>query len=260
MCGFVGFVGGTDNQSEVLTKMMDRIVHRGPDMGGQFIDGRVALGFRRLSILDLTEAGAQPMANEDGSVVIVFNGEIYNFQELRSELEAKGYKFHCGADTESLLHGYEEWGEAVLDRLRGMYAFVIWDKKKNKLFGARDIFGIKPLYYYPMADAGDGAPGVLFGSEIKSFLDYPHFHKAVNKKALRPYMTLQYSATEETFFEGLQAAAGALLYRRHPDRQDEHRALLGLRLLCRREAVRGVRRRAGRGRARERRGPSHRRR
>lgn len=149
MCGFVGFVGGTDNQSEVLTKMMDRIVHRGPDMGGQFIDGRVALGFRRLSILDLTEAGAQPMANEDGSVVIVFNGEIYNFQELRSELEAKGYKFHCGADTESLLHGYEEWGEAVLDRLRGMYAFVIWDKKKNKLFGARDIFGIKPLYYYP---------------------------------------------------------------------------------------------------------------
>ncbi len=183
--------------------MMDRIVHRGPDMGGQFIDGRVALGFRRLSILDLTEAGAQPMANEDGSVVIVFNGEIYNFQELRSELEAKGYKFHCGADTESLLHGYEEWGEAVLDRLRGMYAFVIWDKKKNKLFGARDIFGIKPLYYYPMADAGDGAPGVLFGSEIKSFLDYPHFHKAVNKKALRPYMTLQYSATEETFFEGV---------------------------------------------------------
>ena len=203
MCGFVGFVGGTDNQSEVLTKMMDRIVHRGPDMGGQFIDGRVALGFRRLSILDLTEAGAQPMANEDGSVVIVFNGEIYNFQELRSELEAKGYKFHCGADTESLLHGYEEWGEAVLDRLRGMYAFVIWDKKKNKLFGARDIFGIKPLYYYPMSDAGDGAPGVLFGSEIKSFLDYPHFHKAVNKKALRPYMTLQYSATEETFFEGV---------------------------------------------------------
>ena len=203
MCGFVGFVGGTDNQSEVLTKMMDRIVHRGPDMGGQFIDGRVALGFRRLSILDLTEAGAQPMANEDGSVVIVFNGEIYNFQELRSELEVKGYKFHCGADTESLLHGYEEWGEAVLDRLRGMYAFVIWDKKKNKLFGARDIFGIKPLYYYPMADAGDGAPGVLFGSEIKSFLDYPHFHKAVNKKALRPYMTLQYSATEETFFEGV---------------------------------------------------------
>ena len=101
MCGFVGFVGGTDNQSEVLTKMMDRIVHRGPDMGGQFIDGRVALGFRRLSILDLTEAGAQPMANEDCSVVIVFNGEIYNFQELRSELEAKGYQFHCGADTES---------------------------------------------------------------------------------------------------------------------------------------------------------------
>ncbi len=142
-----------------------------------------------------TEAGAQPMSSDDSSVVIVFNGEIYNFQELPFRARGQGYKFHCGADTESLLHGYEEWGEAVLDRLRGMYAFVIWDKKKNKLFGARDIFGIKPLFYYPMADAGDGAPGVLFGSEIKSFLDYPHFHKAVNKKALRPYMTLQYSAT-----------------------------------------------------------------
>ena len=142
MCGFVGFVGGTDNQSEVLTKMMDRIVHRGPDMGGQFIDSRVALGFRRLSILDLTEAGAQPMANEDGSVVIVFNGEIYNFQELRAELEAAGYAFHCNADTEVLVHGYEEWGEDLVNRLRGMYAFVIHDQNKNKLFGARDFFGI----------------------------------------------------------------------------------------------------------------------
>ncbi len=110
MCGFVGFTG-TDEQSElVLTAMMNRIIHRGPDMGGQHIVDNVALGFRRLSILDLSEAGAQPMSSDDGKVTIVFNGEIYNFQELRAELEAAGYAFHCNADTEVLVHGYEEWG------------------------------------------------------------------------------------------------------------------------------------------------------
>lgn len=199
MCGFVGFTGDVENKEQVLTSMMDRIVHRGPDMGDTFFAPGVALGFRRLSILDLTPAGSQPMSNEDGSVVIVFNGEIYNFMELRGELEAKGYTFHCGADTESLLHGYEEWGEEIVDKLRGMYAFVIWDKKKNRLFGARDIFGIKPFYY---SEAEDGS-GLMFGSEIKSFLAHPKFHKAVNHNALRPYLTLQFSATDETFFEGV---------------------------------------------------------
>ena len=178
--------------------MMDRIIHRGPDMGGMHIDGGVALGFRRLSILDLTEAGAQPMGNEDGSVFIVFNGEIYNFQELRAQLEAAGHTFHCHADTEVLVHGYEEWGEGLVDRLRGMYAFVIHDAKAGKLFGARDIFGIKPFYYCQTA-AGD----LMFGSEIKSFLEHPGFEKAVNKKALRPYLTMQFPATEETFFAGV---------------------------------------------------------
>ena len=147
MCGFVGFTGDVENKQQVLAAMMDRIVHRGPDMGDQFINDSVALGFRRLSILDLSEAGKQPMRNDEETVVITFNGEIYNFQEIRSELEAKGYVFHSGTDTESLLHGYEEWGEQIVDRLRGMYAFVIWDAKKNRLFGARDIFGIKPFYY-----------------------------------------------------------------------------------------------------------------
>ena len=199
MCGFVGFTGDVADREAVLTAMMDRIVHRGPDMGGSFMEQGVALGFRRLSILDLSEAGAQPMENADGSVVVVFNGEIYNFLELREELEAKGYKFHCHADTESLLHGYEEWGEKVVDHLRGMYAFVIWDKKKNRLFGARDIFGIKPFYYYQTPDDGS----LIFGSEIKSFLEHPRFVKAVNKKALRPYMTLQFPATDETFFAGV---------------------------------------------------------
>ena len=204
MCGFVGFTG-TDEQSElVLTAMMNRIIHRGPDMGGQHIVDDVALGFRRLSILDLSEAGAQPMSSDDGKVTIVFNGEIYNFQELRAELEAAGYVFHCNADTEVLVHGYEEWGEDLVNRLRGMYAFVIHDQNRNKLFGARDIFGIKPFYYYR---ASDGS--LLFGSEIKSFLDHPKFEKAVNRDALRPYLTLQFPATEETFFKGVFKLAPA---------------------------------------------------
>ena len=199
MCGFVGFTGKVDSRQTVLSRMMDRIVHRGPDMGGQYVDDDVALGFRRLSILDLSEAGAQPMKSEDGRVVVTFNGEIYNFLELRRELEAKGHTFHCGADTEVLVHGYEEWGEDLVYRLRGMYGFVIWDKEKKRLLGARDVFGIKPFYYYPIPDGS----GMLFGSEIKSFLDHPKFVKAVNEDALRPYLTLQYSATEETFFKGV---------------------------------------------------------
>ncbi|WP_419004789.1 asparagine synthase (glutamine-hydrolyzing) [Collinsella stercoris] len=198
MCGFVGFTGHVENDERVLKAMMDRIVHRGPDMGGTHIKDGVALGFRRLSILDLTEAGAQPMGNEDGSVFVVFNGEIYNFQELRAELEAAGHTFHCDADTEVLVHGYEEWGEGLVERLRGMYGFVVHDMRSGKLFGARDIFGIKPFYYYQTAD-GD----LLFGSEIKSFLEHPGFEKAVNKKALRPYLTMQFPATDETFFAGV---------------------------------------------------------
>lgn len=199
MCGFIGFTGKLDSKQTVLQRMMDRIVHRGPDMGGMYTDDDVALGFRRLSILDLTEAGAQPMQSEDGSVVVTFNGEIYNFLELRKELEAKGHAFHCGADTEVLVHGYEEWGTDLVYRLRGMYGFVIWDKAHKRLFGARDIFGIKPFYYYPIP----GGEGLIFGSEIKSFLDHPKFVKAVNEQALRPYLTLQYSAAEETFFKGV---------------------------------------------------------
>lgn len=198
MCGFVGFTGHVENDERVLKAMMDRIVHRGPDMGGTHIKDGVALGFRRLSILDLTEAGAQPMGNEDGSVFVVFNGEIYNFQELRAELEAAGHTFHCDADTEVLVHGYEEWGEGLVERLRGMYGFVVHDMRSGKLFGARDIFGIKPFYYY-QSDEGD----LLFGSEIKSFLEHPGFEKAVNKKALRPYLTMQFPATDETFFAGV---------------------------------------------------------
>ena len=199
MCGFIGFTGRIDSRKSVLEAMMQRIVHRGPDMGGTYLDDDIALGFRRLSILDLSDAGAQPMQSEDGNVVVVFNGEIYNFMELRHDLEAKGHTFHCGADTEVLIHGYEEYGTKLIDMLRGMYAFVLWDRPNRRMFGARDIFGIKPFYYYPIPDGS----GLLFGSEIKCFLEHPKFEKAVNEKALRPYLTLQYSATDETFFKGV---------------------------------------------------------
>ena len=198
MCGFVGFTSKINSKETVLERMMERIIHRGPDMGGQYVTDDIAMGFRRLSILDLSEAGAQPMQSEDGRVIVTFNGEIYNFLELRRELEQKGHTFHCGADTEVLVHGYEEWGEELVHRLRGMYGFVIWDTEKKTLFGARDIFGIKPFYYCPLSDGS-----LLYASEIKCFLDHPLFEKAVNKNALRPYLTLQYSATEETFFKGV---------------------------------------------------------
>jgi len=196
MCGFVGFSGVIDNRAEILNRMKDRIVHRGPDMSGEHIDGEMALGFVRLSIIDLSD-GAQPMYNEDGSVVIVFNGEIYNFGELREELVSLGHTFRTRCDTEVLIHGYEEFGRDIVERLRGMFAFVIWDKNKRELFGARDHFGIKPFYYTRIG--GD----ILFGSEIKSFLEHPAFRKKVNPRALRSYLTFQYPATEETFFEGV---------------------------------------------------------
>lgn len=198
MCGFAGFSGRLENKKEIINAMMGRIIHRGPDMAGDFIDDDMALGFRRLSIIDLSEDGAQPMTNEDVSIVTVFNGEIYNFAELREELSAKGHCFKCHADTEVLVHGYEEYGESLVERLRGMFAFVIWDRNKKTLFGARDHFGIKPFYYGSLSDGS-----LIFGSEIKSFLEHPNFVKAVNRRALRPYLTFQYSVMEETFFEGV---------------------------------------------------------
>ncbi|MCQ2457036.1 MAG: asparagine synthase (glutamine-hydrolyzing), partial [Clostridia bacterium] len=197
MCGFVGFTGETEHRKEVVRKMADRIVHRGPDSDGYFFDDEcgVTLGFRRLSIIDL-EGGTQPIYNEDGSVVIVYNGETYNFPSLRDELIAKGHVFKTRSDTETIVHAWEEWGENITDKMRGMFAFVIWDKKKKVLFGARDPFGIKPFYYY-VTPTGD----LIFGSEIKSFLEHPDFKPEVNPNVLRPYLTFQYSPHEETFFK-----------------------------------------------------------
>ena len=198
MCGFVGFCSKDVKDKNVIKEMNNQIIHRGPDSDGYYFDKDVNFGFRRLSIIDLHE-GSQPILNESGDTAIIFNGEIYNYQVLREDLVAKGYKFKTHTDTEVILHGYEEYGEeGILAKLRGMFAFTIWDSKKEKLFGARDHFGIKP-YYYALLD-GD----LLFGSEVKSFLKYPKFKKAVNEKALKHYLVFQYNPLEETFFKGVK--------------------------------------------------------
>ncbi len=196
MCGIVGFTNKIANADEVIEKMMEAIRHRGPDSGGRHIDGGVALGFRRLSIIDLS-TGSQPLYNEDRSLVLTFNGEIYNYRKLREELINAGHCFSTNTDSEVLLHGYEEWGKDMLPKLRGMFAFVIWDSNKQELFGARDFFGIKPLYYTKMGES------FIFGSEIKSFLLHPDFKKELNESALENYLTFQYSPCEETFFKGV---------------------------------------------------------
>lgn len=196
MCGFVGFIDklNKDEKQKTIKLMADRIIHRGPDQEGYYIDDNIALGHRRLSIIDLA-SGTQPMFNEDKSIVVVFNGEIYNYQEIKKELETKGHEFKTNSDTEVLVHGYEEYKEELFNKLRGMFAFIIYDIKNNEMIGVRDYFGIKPFYYYKDEKT------FMFGSEIKSFLDHPNFVKEVNKKALKPYLTFQYSVLDETFFK-----------------------------------------------------------
>lgn len=196
MCGFVGFTGELVGGEQILKNMMDAIIHRGPDSAGTHIDSDVSFGFRRLSIIDL-DSGTQPMYNETDDIVIVFNGEIYNYQELREELIAKGHVFRNNSDTETLIHSYEEFGEDMLKRLRGMFSFVIWDSKNKKLFGARDFFGIKPFYYAIVNGQ------LVFASEIKSILEYAPYKKEMNPEALENYLTFQYSVLPETFFKGI---------------------------------------------------------
>ena len=207
MCGIVGLV--TKKEKENTIKLMsDRIKHRGPDGDGYFIDGDVVLGHRRLSIIDLS-SGDQPMFNEDGSVVTVFNGEIYNYQELKEELIALGHDFKTKSDTEVLVHGYEEWHTDLPKHLRGMFAFAIYDKNKNEVFLARDNFGIKPLYYAKMNDT------FMFASEIKAFLDVPDFEKIFNESILETYLEFSFVPTNETFFKGVHRldAGCSLLYK-----------------------------------------------
>ena len=197
MCGFIGFTNYINDDGTVLSGMMDKIVHRGPDALGKYVDNNICLGFRRLSIVDLAD-GDQPMFNEDGSLVLVFNGEIYNHAEIREELISLGHTFKTShSDSEVLLHGYEQYGAELVKKLRGMFAFVIYNKNDGTLFGARDMFGIKPFYYTFQGDS------FIFGSEIKSFLLHPEFKKEMNEQALSHFLSFQYSPTEETFFKGV---------------------------------------------------------
>ena len=194
MCGFCGYINKKDKTH--IKKMNDMIAHRGPDEESYYTDDLIAMGFRRLSIIDL-KGGSQPISNEDESMYITFNGEIYNFKEIKEDLIKKGHTFKTNTDTEVILHGFEEYQEKILDHLRGMFAFVIWNKNTKTLFGARDHFGQKPFYYCTMQKT------FMYGSEIKSFLKHPDFIKEVNKDALKPFLTFQTSVLDETFFKNV---------------------------------------------------------
>lgn len=198
MCGICGFIEKNNPpKKEILENMMAALVHRGPDQGRSFLSESAALGFRRLAIID-PGGSVQPMVNETGDKVLVFNGELYNYQELRLELLSAGHRFSSQGDSEVLLHGYEEWGERLPERLRGMFAFAIWDEREQTLFAARDPFGIKP-FYYTMAGGS-----FLFASEIKGILPHPAYEKRLNPEALEQYLSFQYSALEKTFFQGIR--------------------------------------------------------
>lgn len=200
MCGIVGIYDGEGRPVDAgdVRRMCASIVHRGPDGEGVCTWEHVGLGHRRLAVIDLSDAAQQPMSNEDGSVVIVFNGEIYNFQALRRQLIARGHTFHSRSDTEVAVHGYEEWGESVVNRLNGMFAFAVWDQSRDAVFVARDRFGIKPLYY-----AFDGSR-FIFGSEIKAILEVYAWSRQVDPYALVEYFTFQNVLSDRTLFEGIR--------------------------------------------------------
>ena len=196
MCGIVGRVGGAPVGEPEIRRMCDAIRHRGPDDWGVFTEGGTGLGARRLSIIDIA-GGHQPLTNEDGSVVVVMNGEIYNYPELRPELEAAGHRFRTQSDTEVILRAWQADGEACVDRLRGMFAFAIWDAHRQVLFLARDRLGKKPLYYWQ-----DGAT-LVFASEIKALFCHPGPRRAVDWPALHHYLTWGVTPPTRSAFAGI---------------------------------------------------------
>lgn len=196
MCGICGFTGEIINRSKVIETMSDLITHRGPDSAGYFVDKSVAMGFRRLSIIDI-DGGNQPIYNEKNTLVLTFNGEIYNYEEIKEELLRLGHKFYTKTDSEVILHGFEQWGEKILDKLRGMFAFAIWNREEKTLFMARDPFGIKPLHWAKFGE------NFIYASEIKSILAFPTTEKKFNYRALDNYLSFQYAVPPETFFEGI---------------------------------------------------------
>ena len=199
MCGICGIFDfkGAPVDRDLLARMTSTIRHRGPDGEGFYVQGPIGLGHRRLSIIDL-EGGAQPITNEDGTLQIIFNGEIYNFIELREELKAKGHIFKTRSDTEVILHGYEEWGLECVQRFNGIFAFALWDSKRKRLFLARDHLGVKPLYYATVGDR------FLFASEIKALLADQECPKEVDVKALGQLFTLRYVPSPDTMFRGIK--------------------------------------------------------
>lgn len=196
MCGICGFTGQVVDRDDVIRNMTEVITHRGPDSDGFFTDDYISMGFRRLSIIDL-DAGHQPIYNEDKSLVLTFNGEIYNYKELRKVLIQKGHKFYTDTDSEVLVHGFEEWQEDLLPKLRGMFGFAIYNTKDKSVFIARDMFGIKPMHYTQIGE------DFVYASEIKSILEHPKFVKKFNTRALDTYLSFQYAVPPETFFEGV---------------------------------------------------------
>ena len=195
MCGICGFYGLEDKQ--LLKQMCNVISHRGPDDYGIFLDKNVGLGHRRLSIIDL-KTGHQPMHNEDCSIWLVFNGEIYNFEELKEELEEKGHRFYTSSDSEVIIHAYEEYKEKCIEKFRGPFAFAIWDSNNKKIFLARDRLGIKPLYYIFTENK------LIFASEIKAILQYPEIKRGVNLTALYHYLSFSFVPAPETMFKGIK--------------------------------------------------------
>lgn len=194
MCGICGFTGQIKDRENVIQGMADVITHRGPDSEGFFLDDYITMGFKRLSIIDL-DTGDQPIYNEDKSLVLTFNGEIYNYKDLRKELISLGHKFTTESDSEVLVHGFEEWDEELLPKLRGMFTFAIYNKTTKALFVARDPFGIKPMHYTMIGD------DFCYASEIKSILEHPSFEKEFNYKALDAYLSYQYCPQPMTFFK-----------------------------------------------------------
>src|SRR5215510_13303765 len=196
MCGIAGIVSDAGGSPESrLRTMIDAQTHRGPDDGGVWSDGRCALGHRRLSIIDLSEAGRQPMSNARGDIQITFNGEIYNFQQLRRELESRGHRFCTGTDTEAIIYAYEQWGVECLAKLRGMFAFGIWDRRRRRLFLARDRVGKKPLFYTQLGDR------FFFASELQGLLVERDIPRAVDLSAIDSYLSYGYVPAPRTAFK-----------------------------------------------------------
>lgn len=207
MCGIAGIINlnGKKCRAEDMRRMCDMLVHRGPDDQGYYVSGNVSLGHRRLSIIDLSPAGHQPMLSKDGNIVIIYNGEIYNFKELREVLKKRGYKFLSGTDTEVILYSYQEWGIDCVGRLNGMFAFAIFNKKERTLILARDKYGIKPLYYWNTGKV------FIFASEIKAFLPNPEFRVGLDLEVLFEYFTFQNTFTNKTLFKGVKLLPAATI-------------------------------------------------